>query len=56
MLYEVITEKHPEASFDEIAAQVTPRRRRIMGKLLAHLASQHGAGEEIEGLVCPDFV
>jgi hypothetical protein len=47
-------EKHPEASFDEIAAQVTPRRRVLMGQLLAHLACQHGDGEVIEGLRCPD--
>ena len=46
--------KHPEASFDEIAAQVTPRRRGLMGKLLAQLASQHGDGEEVEGRSCPD--
>lgn len=46
--------KHPGASFDEIAAQVTPRRRGLMGKLLAQLASQHGDGEEVEGLRCPD--
>jgi hypothetical protein len=47
-------EKHPEASFDEIAAQVTPRRRTIIGRLLAQLASQHGDGEVIEGLACPE--
>lgn len=46
--------KHPEASFDEIAAQVTPRRRGLMGKLLVQLASQHGDGEVVEGLRCPD--
>jgi hypothetical protein len=37
-------EKHPEASFDEIAAQVTPRRRELMGQLLEQLAVQHGDG------------
>jgi len=47
-------EKHPEASFDEIAGQLTPRRRKIMGKLLAQLACQHGDGEVVEGLRCPD--
>ncbi len=26
---------HPQASFDEIAAQVTPRRRALMGQMLA---------------------
>ena len=47
-------EEHPEASFDEIAAQVTPRRRAIMGKMLAQLACQHGDGEVVEGLLCSD--
>jgi len=37
-------EKHPDASFDEIAAQVTPRRRVLMGQLLEELAVQHGDG------------
>jgi hypothetical protein len=46
--------EHPEASFDEIAAQVTPRRRMLMGQLLAQLACQHGDGEVVEGLSCPD--
>ena len=44
--------EHPEASFDEIAAQVTPRRRTLMGQLLEQLACQHGDGEVIEGLRC----
>jgi hypothetical protein len=47
-------EKHPAASFDEIAAQATPRRRALMGQLLAQLACQHGDGEVVEGLRCPD--
>ncbi len=46
--------KHPEASFDEIAAQVTPRRRELMGKVMGQLACQQGDGEVIEGLACPD--
>jgi len=46
--------KHPEAGFDEIAAQVTPRRRGLMGQVLAQLACQHGDGEVVEGLRCPD--
>jgi len=46
--------EHPEASFDEVAAQVTPRRRAVMGQLLAQLACQHGDGEVVEGVVCPD--
>jgi hypothetical protein len=45
-------EKHPEASFDEIANQVTPRRRELMGELLELLAGQHGSGEVPEGVVC----
>lgn len=47
-------EKHPEASFDEIAAQVTPKRRELMGQLLAQLACQHGDGEVVEGVKCPE--
>jgi DNA-directed RNA polymerase subunit RPC12/RpoP len=46
--------KHPEASFDEIAVQVTPRRRELMGRLMAQLASQYGDGEALEGMSCPD--
>ena len=45
-------EENREASFDEIAAQVTPRRRKIMGELLAALAHQHGSGMVPEGLEC----
>lgn len=45
-------EKHPEASFDEIAAQVTPQRRRLMGALLKQLAEQHGDGRYAEAS-CP---
>jgi lysyl-tRNA synthetase class I len=45
-------ENHPEVSFDEIVAQVTPRRQELMGELLAHLALQHGSGAVVEGLVC----
>ena len=44
---------HPEASFDEIAGQVTPKRREVMGQLLVQLACQQGPGEVIEGLACP---
>jgi hypothetical protein len=43
---------HPEASFDEIAAQVTARRRVLMGDVLKSLASQHGRGEVAVGLRC----
>ncbi len=47
-------EAHPEASFDEIANQVTPRRQALMGELLAQLARQHGDGVAVEGLVCEE--
>lgn len=46
--------KHPEASIDEIAGQITPRRRELMGQLMKQLAQQHGDGEVIEGVPCPD--
>lgn len=46
--------KHPEASFDQIAAQVTARRRALMGQLLDQLARHHGDGEVVEGLSCPE--
>lgn len=45
-------ERHPEASFDEIANQVTPRRQKLMGELVSHLALQHGSGEVVAGLSC----
>lgn len=45
-------EAHPEASFDEIANQVTPRRQKVMGELLNELVLQHGSGEVVEGLRC----
>lgn len=46
-------EKHPQASFDEIAAQVTPRRREVMAELLKALACQHGTGQTPAGQGCP---
>jgi hypothetical protein len=49
---QVWREGHPEASFDEIANQVTPRRRALMGKLLEALARQHGNGVEVAGIAC----
>lgn len=42
--------QHLEASFDEIAEQVTPRRRVLMGQLLKQLAT--AADERIEAPVC----
>jgi hypothetical protein len=43
-------EQHPEASFDEIAEQVTPRRQALVGPLLAQLAAT--TDERIEAPVC----
>jgi len=45
-------EQHPEASFDEIAGQVSPRRRVLIGQMLGQLACQHGDGEVVEGVTC----
>jgi len=47
-------EEHPEGSFDEIASQVTPRRRELMAVLLRQLAEQHGSGVEVNGVMCPE--
>lgn len=44
--------KHPRASFDEIANQVTPRRQELMGALISQLALQHGSGEVVAGFSC----
>lgn len=44
--------KHREASFDEIAAQVTPRRRALMGEMLAQLACEGDRDEVVAGVVC----
>lgn len=45
---------HPEASFDELAAQATPRRRALLGQLLAELACL-GSGEEmVMGVECEE--
>ena len=44
---------HPEASMDEIATQITPKRRELMGQLMIQLAGQGGDGEVIEGVSCP---
>jgi len=42
--------QHLEASFDEIAEQVTPRRRALMGQLLKQLAQ--AADERVNAPVC----
>ncbi len=47
-------EAHPEASFDEIAAQVTPWRRALATRLVTQLACQHGTGMVAEGINCPE--
>lgn len=44
---------HPEASFDEMAAQVTPRRRELMGLVLQQMAVQQGDGRYAEA-TCPE--
>jgi hypothetical protein len=54
-LYDEVSEwrrSHPEASFDEIVAQVRPKRRALMGELLSVLALQAGSGEVAEGYRC----
>ena len=45
---------HPEASLDDIAAQVTPRRRQLIGRWIAQLACQDGKGTAVEPVVCPE--
>ena len=46
-------EKHPEASFDEIAEQVGYERRQLMSQLLEGLATQHAAAVEALEVECP---
>lgn len=46
-------EGNPDASFDEIASQVTPRRRELIGELLEGLAKSEGDGR-YEEAVCPE--
>ena len=43
-------DKHLDASFDEIADQVTPQRRKLVAKLLEQLAVK--ADERVEAPVC----
>lgn len=45
--------EHKEASFDEIAEQVTRLRQGLMGQLLAQLAEQEGQGEYLADRSCP---
>lgn len=42
--------RHLEASFDEMASQVTPRRRELMGLLLGQMAAE--ADERVEAPRC----
>jgi hypothetical protein len=44
--------EHKQASFDEIVAEVRPKRRALMGELLKMLALQAGNGAIAEGKVC----
>lgn len=44
--------RHKEASFDEIANQVTPRRRALMGLLLKQMAE--GEDERVTAPVCEE--
>jgi hypothetical protein len=44
---------HPEASFDEIADQVTVKRQALMGELLRTLAEQPGRGILLAERTCP---
>jgi hypothetical protein len=37
---------------DQIASQVTPLWRMLIGELLEHLAGQHGSGRVAEGMRC----
>ena len=46
-------EAHPDASLDDIATQVTPRRRRLMGELLSQLACHAGSERSLAGELCP---
>ena len=46
-------DKHPEASFDEIASQVGYERRQLMGQLLEGLATQHALEVEALEIECP---
>ena len=45
---------HPEATFDEIAGQVSIKRKRLMGQLLGELSVQKMEKEGWQEQVCPD--
>jgi hypothetical protein len=44
---------HPDVSLDDSAAEVRPRRRRVIGELLSQLACQEGNDPSLEGVMCP---
>lgn len=44
---------HEQASFDEVANQVTVKRQALMGELLGVLAEQAGRGEWLAARTCP---
>ena len=44
--------EHEQASFDEMASQVTVKRQALMGELLGVLAEQGGRGEFVAERVC----
>jgi hypothetical protein len=55
-MYEELTAwraAHPQASFDEMASQVTVQRQALMGELLRMLAEQGGRGEYLAERTCP---
>lgn len=45
-------DRHAAASFDEIAAQVTPKRRALMGQLLGQLAQQTNREASVDAPMC----
>lgn len=46
--------EHPQATFDEIAGQMSVRRRRLMGQFMGELAVQEIEKETWQEQVCPD--
>lgn len=45
-------DKHPQASFGEIEAEVRKRRRRLMGKTLEQLVNGRDSGLQVEAPKC----
>jgi hypothetical protein len=45
---------HPEATLEELEAQVRLKRRELLGEVLPVLLTQHGTGYAWDGQVCPD--